>query len=1106
MKTGRVGILLTYGLVSTLTLGAAVATASPPTPGQEGAGRTATGREAEGAPLGGTPVTLLTGDRIYLDGGGAVAKVEPGKGRSGIRISTYRVKGISYVIPSDALSMVAAGTQDRRLFDVAGLVRARYDDAHISSVPLIVSYLGPASARQKSKALQDITAAGAARTRSLPVLNADAVSVPVPDVTSTWKALTDPAAGDGPPSRETGPGIARIDLDGRVSATLDRSVPQIGAPDAWSASYDGAGITVAVLDTGVDQTHPDLAGREVAERNFTQSKDSVDRVGHGTHVASTIAGSGARSGGKYRGAAPGARILDGKVLDDNGGGHESDIIAGMEWAAGAGAKVVNLSLGGDNSPAEDPLERAVDQLSADTGVLFVVAAGNTGPGPQTIGSPGSASAALTVGAVDSQDQIAVFSSVGPTAEGRTKPDITAPGVSIVAARAADGSLGTPAADGYVAMSGTSMATPHVAASAAILAQQHPKWNGDQLKQALTGSARPTGGLSPVQQGFGRVDLTKGIKQTLTNTPAAVDFGSHQWPHGDDEPATRTVTFTNDSFFDITVDVSLDSDAPRGMFTLDSSKVTIPAGGNTGVKVTADTRAGSLDGAFSGTVTARAPDGQIARTRVRVAREVESYDLAVRSLDTRGRPTSGAVTVFGVNTGTLGQLHNPEGEGTVKFRLPKDDYVVEDQIVTGPGDGALVVRPRLTVNKSQTLTLDSRTAKPIRITAPGRAKIGSAQFGYSLTKPDGSPAYAMLLGGDSFAGMRVGHTGPQLPGRQLNTQISGVWSKGTARYNLVYTRTKSLYTGFTHTTSRRELTLVNARLGLSAPQAKGTIAASWSGYEGAGGGGVGSMNLPVTSQQYISALPGLTWGFSFEQHNALTDEIQTRQSIAYRTYPAGRSSTVTFNVGPFTPATAVALRTGNLMQLCLPMYSNGAEQPGNSVVTSGQTVFRIDGEKVLEWPAPCKAIGGLPNRRSTIRIDSRAVRAASVSGVSSDITAAWNFTTKATAGDTTAPLPLSTLRFSPALSMASTARAGTKLTVPLTVEGSAAGANLKSLSVKVSYDKGATWRTAPVTTKGEKKSLRLSHPAKAKSVSFRATVVDKQHNTFTLTVLKAYLLT
>lgn len=1130
-KKERAGISLTFGLISVLTVGATLVTASQPSSGQEDAGRKVTGQEVEAAAFGGgglTSVTLVTGDRVYVDGKGAVARVERGKGRTGTRISTYRIKNVTYVIPADALSMVSAGTLDRGLFDVAGLVKAQYDDAHVSSVPLIVSYADSATAGQRSTARKDITAAGASRTRSLPVLNADAVSVPVADASGTWKSLTDAVVAGGQSggsARKAAPGIARIDLDGKVTASLDQSVPQIGAPDAWQAGYDGTGVTVAVLDTGVDQTHPDLADREIGEKDFSGSGNNVDHVGHGTHVASTIAGSGVKSGGKYRGAAPGARILDGKVLDDTGSGAESSIIAGMEWAADEGAKVINLSLGGDNGPDEDPLERAVEQLSADKGVLFVVAAGNEGPEPGTIGSPGSAASALTVGAVDRQDQIADFSSVGPTTEGRSKPDITAPGVSIVAARAAEGDIGTPADDGYVSMSGTSMATPHVAASAAILAQQHPKWTGDQLKQALTNSAKPTDGLSPAQQGFGRVDLTKGIKQSLTNTPGVLEFGLQQWPHNDDRPVARTVTFTNDSASDVTLDLSVESDAPQGMFTLGSPQVTVPAGGSTGVKVTADTRAGSEDREFRGTVIAKAPDGQVARTSVSVTREVESYELSVESLGASSEPRSVTVTVFGINTGTIAEVQNPDGDWTVKLRLPKDDYVVQGEIITGPGGagpggvGAVVVRPKLTLNKSQLLTFDTEMAKPVRITPPDKnAKISYAEFGYSVSKPDGTPAYGTTWGGDSFAGAQVGRSGPALPGKQFSAYISGVWNKGTTRYNLAYTRTKSMYAGFTHTASSKEVALVNVRAGVSTPDSEGEIITSWQDGEQSGLGSLVSNNKKAaTFKQYVSARSGLKWGFSFEEYNVDISVLpMVDQNIGNRSYPAGSTSTVTFNVGPFTPTVLThnrnspeegqgVKRRGSELRVCPAMYSRGVTPRGNSWTDVSKTVVSVNGTKLQDSESLCETFTGLPDGKSTVKIDMHASHRAFASGVSSDTKAVWTFTTKKKDDTTEVTLPLSSLRFTPKLTMATTAKAGAKLTVPLTVEGSAAGSNLKSLAVKVSYDNGATWKNAPVTTKDGKKSLHLNHPKKAKSVSFKATVTDKQGNTYALTVLKAYLL-
>jgi subtilisin family serine protease len=136
-------------------------------------------------------------------------------------------------------------------------------------------------------------------------------------------------------------GVDRIWLDRKVRANLDRSVPQIGAPAAWSSGYDGTGVTVAVLDTGIDAGHPDLTGTLAEAKNFTPNPDTVDHFGHGTQVASTVLGRGTGSTTARKGVAPGARLLAGKVLADDGFGQESWIVQGMEWASAAGAKVIN---------------------------------------------------------------------------------------------------------------------------------------------------------------------------------------------------------------------------------------------------------------------------------------------------------------------------------------------------------------------------------------------------------------------------------------------------------------------------------------------------------------------------------------------------------------------------------------------------------------------------------------------------------------------------------------------------------------------------------------------------------------------------------------------
>jgi subtilisin family serine protease len=315
-----------------------------------------------------------------------------------------------------------------------------------------------------------------------------------------------------------------------------------------------------VLDTGIDANHPDLAGKVVETRNFSTSADTVDHFGHGTHVAATIAGTGQASGGSRKGIAYGADLLVGKVLGDDGVGFESQIIEGMQWAAGSGAKVVNMSLGGDPTDGLDPMSLAVDELSRQSGTLFVVAAGNAG-GTSTVGSPGAARDALTVGAVDRADQIADFSSRGPRlGDQGLKPEITAPGVDIVAARAAGTTMGDPVDSYYTAASGTSMATPHVAGAAAILAQEHPDWTGAALKDALVSTAQTTPNLPVYAQGAGRVDVARATGQAVTGTGVA-DFGLHA-VGATPTSGTRTVTYANSGSTPVSLTLSAPSPCRR----------------------------------------------------------------------------------------------------------------------------------------------------------------------------------------------------------------------------------------------------------------------------------------------------------------------------------------------------------------------------------------------------------------------------------------------------------------------------------------------------------------------------------------------------------------
>ncbi|MCW6011262.1 S8 family serine peptidase, partial [Micromonospora sp. CPCC 205371] len=295
-------------------------------------------------------VTLVSGDRVTVTAGDK-ATVTPGEGRDDMPFVTRRDGRHLHVIPADALPLLRAGDLDSRLFDVTTLFEFGYDGQ--AELPLIVTYDGT-DARARGR--ERVAEGGARVVRDLAPVEGHAVAAHTGNLTDFWSTFTV----GGPAERRMTIGVDAIWLDGVRQPALAESVPQVGAPAAWAAGFDGTGSTVAVLDSGVDAGHPDLAGRVTARQNFTAgAEDDKDRTGHGTHVAATVAGAD--------GVAPGARLLDGKVCVV-GGCAESWIIAGMEWAAAQGATVANLSLGGPDTPGLDPVEKAGQAL---TGTLFV---------------------------------------------------------------------------------------------------------------------------------------------------------------------------------------------------------------------------------------------------------------------------------------------------------------------------------------------------------------------------------------------------------------------------------------------------------------------------------------------------------------------------------------------------------------------------------------------------------------------------------------------------------------------------------------------------------------------------------------------------------------
>ncbi|MFC5815610.1 S8 family peptidase [Nonomuraea harbinensis] len=690
------------------------------------------GKEPAAAPItldgvkpGKHEITLITGDKVTLtDEGGRYrfeAKAAP---RPGHALPTFHGQGGPdgfYVYPDDVLPAIAAGRVDRALFDVKYLAEHGYaDDTY---TPVIVQYPGKAGNRG---AAADALPAGTP-TATLDSINGAALAVPHDRTAAFWSAVL----GGTPEARTAGTlgaGLAKVWLDRKVEADLDRSVPLVGAPQAWAAGLDGAGVKVAVLDTGIDDTHPDLAGKVAEARSFVDGVETVkDGHGHGTHVASTITGSGAASDGRQKGVAPGAELAVGKVLDDNGDGQWSDVIEGMQWAATSGAKVVNMSLGGGPTDGADPLSQALDNLTAETGALFVVAAGNAGQA-ESVGTPGAARSALTVAATDKDDKLAGFSSRGPRTDGALKPDIAAPGAEIVAARAAGTSMGTPTGEAYTSANGTSMATPHVAGAAAILAQRHPDWTAAQLKTALMSTAKDVG-LTVYERGSGRLDLANAVTQRLHAATANLDYG---YVEAGAAPVSKELAYVNasDQPVTLTLTPALATTAgeavPAGVLTVDGTLTIAP--GQTGTATVTLSPADLPIGAYTGAVTATDDRGTRLTVPVGLLREPPKVKLTMRFLDREGAPVDPKILSVIDVTGDRGNLAGrarAESPGVISVMVPQGVYSVTSDLswidpVTYVPSTAWLVNPEVEVAGDTEVTLDGRELREIRFDTPKRA--------------------------------------------------------------------------------------------------------------------------------------------------------------------------------------------------------------------------------------------------------------------------------------------------------------------------------------------------------------------------------------------------
>ncbi|TMR89067.1 S8 family peptidase [Nonomuraea basaltis] len=1031
-------------LMAALLAGAAAATPTPSPAAHAGTGTSSS-------------VTLITGDRVVVAGNGF--RVAPGPGRQ-VDFTSQMHQGHLYVIPSDARTLVAEGALDRRLFDVTQLLAWRYDDARRSDIPLIAqSVQVPTAARQ---------------ARWLAGVGMSTLRVPKASAGQAWKDLTSGA-------RALGTGSTKLWLDGRRSFDLDQSVKQIGATEAWKLGLTGKGVTVAVLDSGYDPDHPDLKEAVAYERNFSEDPDIRDTLGHGTHVASTVAGAGE----KYRGVAPDAELAIGKVGGTDGVA-DSAVLAGMEWAAlEIKAKIVNMSIGGPDTLDLDPLEEAVNSLSARTGTLFVISAGNDGR-PATVSSPGSADAALTVGAVDRSNRIADFSSQGPRqGDHAIKPDITAPGVNIVAA-AAGGA--------YQTLSGTSMAAPHVAGTAAILAQKHPEWTGRQLKAALIGSASPSADATPYQQGTGRVDVVRAVEQQVVALPGDL-WAAFPWNGQDERVATRTLTYANAGATPAALDLTVEGETLK----LSTQRLEVPAKGEASVTLTIDASQ-KAPGDYPGVVTATSGETMI-RTPSGAYVEPESYNVSVTVISRDGNPAHPYVQLYDPKTGAFHELAFQDGIG--KARLPVGNWNLYADI-SDRETGKTVAHTAVRIaDRDQQLVVDARKGEPVRVTLDDPS--AAPQRGHMLNLAHGTWGIAQFSSEDPNTRLFI------VPARQegLRYLLRTIWSSKDAvpspyMYDLADHRTGGLPEDPTYTARQKDLAKVSATFRASGTAATGVplsgprFRADWPVFLASP---PHDLDLPGKLTYYRT--PGLIWDSMLELGaSTLADNGQAMKP--------GQHTRQTWNVAVTGPATAGirGSRTGDTLTFsAVGLFTDrvpgrvGADGAATGTATlsgNGHVLAEANlADCVLDKRESCRLQAMLPAASATYTLRASMRRQVPYSVLSTAVESVWTFRSART--ETKRPLPLMAVRYAPGgLDDLNRAGPGSLTELPIRVEGAAS-----TLKLELSSDDGTSWRAIPVHRTATGWTAMVPNPRTPGFVSLRTTANGASGTTLTQTIIRAY---
>ncbi|MEU5696639.1 S8 family serine peptidase [Actinosynnema sp. NPDC020468] len=1028
-------------------------------------------------------ITLVTGDVVVATprpGGGYDTVATPAEGRT-VGFTTTTDRGRVSVVPEDVAPLITAGSVDPRLFDVSLLVESGLDDTGSADIPVIAQR----AERGRAGSL------GTARAgRHLAPIDADVLAVSKKDARANWKARRD---------------VRKLWLDLPFKPAAAQSVPaswptpatgDVNAPVAWGQGLTGAGVTVAVLDTGVDVNHPDLAGVVTQDANFSSEPGLGTSPLHGTAMVGLVAGSGAASGGVYKGVAPDAKVALGKICQTVSGEQkcsESQAVDATAWAVDtAHASIVNMSFGGDYSPsAPSPLLDTI--ASYCDRALFTIAAGNYGEN-SFVESPAVTPCALTVGAADRSGGMAVYSpGRGVLGSPTVKPDVLAPGYDVVVT----GAAGAPLDANYSNSGGTSSAAAITAGAAALLKQKFPSYNAKVLKSLLIGTAAPN--TAPlIRQGAGRIDLGRAVTQSVV--PGAFDTRdvALAHPHPAGQSTTRSIPLRNNSSSAVTLDATADfaavdgTPAP-GLVTIGNPSLTINAGATVSVQAVVHGDVAPV-GWYRGVVTARTADGSVvARTVLSVDVRPELHTATVTLLDRTGAPVprertdlrlhrldkavdDNAIQPVSPSVGVLGRALEP-GDYALTGTINSD--------LACPTCRTHVFKAIHVRTTDVSVTVDERTARralPRTDTSATDFRIGGYGVGHpasgwsSLTVQDGENAQVV----------------PDPDPGGLDYLAWGTYVSGTTTYRLADFRTGSGVPGDTGAVvAKASMAHVTNSLG-RAGRPVGTKV--WLVPQIATGYYTMKFRVdpPATGalveESYFS--PG-QWGAVATVLDAANHRYDIRGPVVALT--AGQVAQDRWNhpvFSPDVPTCAVGVSVS-----CGPVRPF-TDAPGHVLVdpgTTGTITLSRNGVQIgstdLATAATSTPAVVVPVGAANYQLRADVTRPHWP--LSTAVDATWGFGSSG---------PLLTPRIVPG-SADATGGVPRSMPMDLTVEFPA-GTALTGGTVQVSYDDGATWQLVPSFAGGATIDAPLVNPASPGYVAVKVTATDATRSVV-LTVKRAY---